>query len=207
MIGLFPKNNAFFDLFNESATNMHRTSELMLELCKSTERRTEIVGAIREVEHKGDRTTRTILRLLVRSFITPLEREDIHALASALDDVVDYIDESANSFVLLGVKEPIAEYLKQAELLVKASEVLAEAVGKLRSPKTRSEIPQLLHKVYDLESEGDAVHNKAMARLFSQEKDPIEILRWEKLCDFLEAALDACQRVANVLEMTILKSV
>ena len=185
---------------------MHRAAELMLELCKSKERREEIIGSIREVEHKGDRSTRKVLKLLATSFITPLDREDIHSLTSSIDNVVDFVDDAANSFLLLHVGTPIEEYVKQAELLVEATKHLEGAIHNLRSPKFKKECQVILPKIYDLESEGDGVHNRAIGRLFSEGTDVKEVLRWKTLCDLLEDALDECQTVANTIEMILLKS-
>ena len=207
MRSLFPKNDVFFDLFNEAASNMHRAAELMLELCKSKDRREELVGALREVEHKGDRCTRKIMKMLATSFITPLDREDIHSLTSSLDNVVDYLDDAANSFLLLRVGEPIEEYKRQAELTVEAAKILEQAVSHMRSARSKSEIQVLLPKVYDIESEADGIYNRALARLFSDESiDTKELMKWKLLCDLLEDGLDECQAVANVIEMILLKS-
>jgi uncharacterized protein len=204
---MFPKNDRFFDLFNNHAENLVRGVALMRELCHATDRRTELVGAIREVEHVGDKITREIQKLLIRSFITPLDREDIHALSSSMDDVIDYIDEAANLFLLFRVHAPVPDYIKQVDLLSNAVGHLADAVGHMRTPKTRIRSRAALFKVYDLESEGDAVYNRALAQLFDNEPDPKTILKWKELHGDMEGALDACQTVANTLEMIVLKSI
>src|SRR3990167_3242030 len=137
MLSIFPRNDLFFDLFSRTDSNMHRASQLMLELCRSVEKRAELIGAIREVEHKGDRLTREVIQLLARSFITPLEAEDIHALISNIDDVVDYIDDASSCFVTLhvGDQRPPVEYVRQAELLEEATRLLAEVVSYISKPK------------------------------------------------------------------------
>ncbi|RMD85904.1 MAG: DUF47 domain-containing protein [Candidatus Dadabacteria bacterium] len=206
MISLFPRNDLFFDLFVEAAENMKRAAELMRDLCNGKPQREEIVGAIREVEHKGDKTTRKLLKLLAKSFITPIEREDIHSLSSSIDDVVDFIDEAASTFVMLKADEPIEEYKKQSELLLHSTRLINDAVKLIREPKNRQKCLGLASKIYDIESQGDSLHNQAIARLFSEETDPIKILRWYKLCDCLEDALDGTQRVANTIEMVVLNT-
>lgn len=204
---MFPKNDVFFDLFNDLAANVKRGAQLMRDLCGNRDRRQEFVGAIRETEHASDKISREIQKLLIRSFITPLDREDIHALASSLDDVIDFIDEAATSFILFQVQEPIPDYVKQVELLTSAVGYLVDAIDNIRLPKNRIKSRAFIYKIYDLESEGDAVFNQALARLFSEEKDPIAVLKWKELCDDIEGALDACQTVANTLEMIVLKTV
>ncbi len=206
MIGIFPKNEVFFDLFEDAARNMHRAAELMLEGCKAGPRRPEFAEKIREVEHKGDKTTRQLLKMLVRSFITPLDREDIHALASSIDDVVDYIDDASSSYLTLRAEEPLPEYVKQAELIVRATELLSEATGYIRSTKTRPKCLALVGKVYDIESEGDSVHKAALGKLFSEKNDAVHILKWKELLDYMEEGLDACQTVANTIEIILLKA-
>lgn len=206
MVFGFSKNDRFFELFNQAAENIHRGAELMVELCQSENRQTEIAGAIREIEHKGDKITRELQRLLVRSFVTPLDREDIHAIASSMDDVLDAIDDAANLYVLLKINKPIAEYLNQAKILSQATKVLVEATENLRDVKSRQRIPPLVHRIYDLESQGDSAYNHALASLFNNNPDAVTIQKWKLLCDDLEQALDACQGVGNIFEMVALKS-
>jgi predicted phosphate transport protein (TIGR00153 family) len=203
---MFPRNDQFFDYFNDMAGNVKRGGQLMRDLCQNRDRREELVGAIREMEHASDKTSREIQKLLIRSFITPLDREDIHQLTSSLDDVIDFIDEAATSFILFQVSEPIPDYVKQVDLMANAINYMVEAISQIRHPKNRIKCRSLLYKIYDLESEGDAVFNHALAKLFSEEKDPMTVLKWKELCDDIEGALDACQAVANTLEMIILKT-
>lgn len=206
MFGMFPKNDLFFDHLNDLVKIVRRGSELMLELCKNPERRSELIGAIREVEHQGDRIIRDIQKLLVKSFITPIDREDIHALSSSLDDVVDFIDDAANCFLLFQVGEPIAEYTRQVEILVSATGHLQEAVDYISAPKSHVKCRALVYKIYDLESEGDGVYGKALARLFQEEGDVRTLIKWKELCGDIEGALDACQKVGNTLELIVLKA-
>jgi len=200
------KNEHFFNLFSQAAENIHRGAELMLELCQSKDRHQEIAGAIREIEHKGDKITRELQRMLVRSFVTPLDREDIHAIASSMDDVLDAIDDAANLYVLLKIDKPIEQYLTQAKLLVQATKILVDATEHLKDVKGRQRISPLTHKIYDLESQGDSAYNNALASLFNDTQDAVTIQKWKLLCDDLEQALDACQSVGNVFEMVALKS-
>ena len=206
MFGLFPRNDVYFDLFLRSSSNMNRAAQLMHDLCMSNGDRSELIGAIREVEHKGDDLIRQIMKLMVKSYVTPFDREDIHALSSSIVDVVDNIDDASKSFSQLHLTKPIPEYLEQVVLLQKACEIIHEAIGLMPNKKNLTKSHVLIRKIYDIESEGDAVHGRAISRLFSELDDAKEILKWHKLCDYLEEALDACQGVGNTLEMMLLKT-
>lgn len=206
MFGLFPKNTRFYELLSQQAEKMARAAQLMAELCNSRDKRSEIVGAIREIEHRGDSLTRDVQKLLIRSFITPIDREDIHALTSSTDDVIDFIDNAASLFIQFGLDEIIEPYLKQVNLLVSATKVLAEAVSYLPDPKQRTKIRALVYKVYDLESEADGVYTRAIADLYSKNADILHLLKWKELCEDIEGAMDAGQKMANTLEIVVLKS-
>ncbi|MCO6430287.1 MAG: DUF47 family protein [Deltaproteobacteria bacterium] len=206
MFGLFPKNTRFYELLTQQAEKMARAAELMAELCSSKDRRFEITGAIREIEHRGDSLTRDVQKLLIRSFITPIDREDIHALTSSTDDVIDFIDNAASLFIQFGVDDIIEAYAKQVNLLVAATKNLSEAVSCLSDPKRRNKIRALVYKVYDLESEADGVYTRAIADLFSKDDNILHLLKWKELCDDIEGAMDAGQRMANTLEIVVLKS-
>ena len=204
MFSLFPKNEIFFDLLSQATSNMHRTAQLFLELLKTPSRSKELLGAIREAEHQGDRLTRDTIHLLVLSFITPLDREDIHSLITAVDTVIDNIDEAAAIFAALSNGAAREECIEQGEYLLQATEQLADIVAKLRFRKLDPRAQ--LQKVYDAESNADAVHSKALERLYRVEKDAVSILRWKEVIEHIEKGVDACQDTANTLDVISIKA-
>ena len=199
------KNNEFFDLFILAAANAHRASELIIELGSYPDRAVELVGAIRELEHRGDEYTRSTHRLLVRSFITPLDREDIHRIAASLDDVLDGIEALAMMYHLLKITKPVDEYMALARLLERSLRKLKRAFEYLQQPKREPRIQVVVRQVGEIEGEGDSVHQRLFARLLNEEKDPVVIMKWKHLCDFLEDGLNSTHEVAHALESVLLK--
>lgn len=200
---LIPRDEKFFDLFDEIALRLVRAAKLQQQLFSDPTRMVEHVGAIKAVEHEADVLTHTVITRLNRSFITPFDREDIHELASRLDDVVDLIDGTARRAVMFRittVREP-ARLL--ADVIVRAADSLEKAVVAIKKPKTVIERGQ---EVKTLEEEGDAIYHEAVGKLFDGGEDPIEVMRWKELYDTMERTLDQCEDVANVLESIALKN-
>jgi predicted phosphate transport protein (TIGR00153 family) len=157
---------------------------------------------ISQREHEGDEITHQIMRALNTTFVTPFDREDIHRLASLLDDILDLIEAVADLLVLHQIPEPLPEMRQQAEVLAKATEQTRQAMSRLRS---FSGLDQYWVEINRLENEGDRVYRKTVARLFSGDFKAMDVLKWKDLVDQLEAAIDACEDVANTLESIVLK--
>ena len=156
---------------------------------------------IRDAEHVGDELSHEIGRRLESTFVTPFDREDIHALISALDDVIDFIEESADTFILYRIEAPTAVAIQQASIIVKQCEQLHEALSNLRGFKR---LEKYWIEVHRLENEGDQLARKAIADLFSG-GDAIEIIKWKDVYAQLEAAIDKCEDVANIIERITIK--
>ena len=200
---LIPRDEKFFDLFDEIALRLVRAAKLQQQLFSEPTRMVEHVAAIKAVEHEADVLTHTVITRLNRSFVTPFDREDIHELASRLDDVVDLIDGTARRAVMFRittVREP-ARLL--ADVIVRAADSLEKAVVAIKKPKIVIERGQ---EVKTLEEEGDAIYHEAVGKLFDGGEDPIEVMRWKELYDTMERTLDQCEDVANVLESIALKN-
>jgi uncharacterized protein len=200
---LIPRDEKFFDLFDEIARRLTKAAKLQTQLFGEPERMAEHVAAIKTVEHEADVLTHSVITRLNKSFVTPFDREDIHELASRLDDVVDLIDGTARRAVMFRittVREP-ARLL--AAVIVRAADSLEQAVVAIKKPKVVIERGQ---EVKALEEEGDAIYHEAVGRLFDGGEDPIEVMRWKELYDTLERTLDQCEDVANVLESIALKN-
>ncbi|MBI3828054.1 MAG: DUF47 domain-containing protein [Planctomycetes bacterium] len=200
-----PKDKAFFDLFERAAENMVRTAELFLEMLKNFDRRKEILGAIREAEHRGDSITHDTITKLDQTFITPLDREDIHHLIAETDDVVDALDSAAQRIILYGIDKPNEDIIKHAEIAVQIAKKLSEAIRLVRNLKNQEELSKLLIEIHEFENRGDDHNHAALARLF-ETNDPMYVIKWKELYELVEDAIDACEDVAHVIRSIMVKN-
>jgi predicted phosphate transport protein (TIGR00153 family) len=207
MLQLIPRKQPFFDLFNRSAANAADTARALRQLLDEFTRVEERVAGIAALEQRGDSITHEILERLNRSFVTPLEREDIHALASALDDVVDGIEEAAYQVVLYRVERPTRHARELARILLEMTERVRHAVADLRQPKKYANVRSLVIGINALEEEADTVTRTAMAELVEQRENLWELIRWRDIYNQLEGATDACEDVGDVLESIVLKHI
>jgi predicted phosphate transport protein (TIGR00153 family) len=205
MVGfnLIPRQGRFFVEFVSLATDIRKGSRLLKQMLMSNPPDMAQVDAIKEVEHDCDRRTRAIIDQLNRTFVTPLDREDIHALASSLDDVMDAIDAAAAVVRLYKITQVRAGARRLADIVCDSVDRVAEAVGALEK---REGVLELAARVSQLEHEADRVHQDSIVELFDQEHDPIAVIKWKEIFDFLEAATDRCEDVANLLEGVVVKN-
>src|SRR5688572_19483118 len=159
--------------------------------------------AIKDIEHICDGKTRGIIDRLNRTFVTPLDREDIHSLATSLDDVMDAIDAVAAVVRLYKIQQVRNGARRLASIVCDAADLIVEAVSAL---ERRDGVLELAARIGQLEKEADRVHQDAIVGLFDQEKDPIAVIKWKEIYDFLEAATDSCEDVANLLETVVVKN-
>ena len=200
---LIPKDEGFFDLFDGLADRMTSSSSVLNQLFSEPGQLERYTAKIKELEHEADTLTHEIMLRLDRSFVTPLDREDIHALATALDNVVDLMDGTARRakmFHLADRREP-AKAL--TALLMKATESIKEAVHKIRQPH---EVARIGREIKKIEEDGDALYSDAVAALFEGSPDALEVIKWKELYDNIEHALDECEDVLNVLESISIKN-
>ncbi len=200
---LLPREEEFFDLFVEVATRNHEAAGRLRELFETPpERRTPIVEAIKRLEHECDQITHEVVNRLDRTFITPLDREDIHQLASDLDDVIDTIDGTARRAQIfhLGVAPQGVRQL--TEVIGRMTSVLGEAVGRL---KKGDDVIKYCVDAKRLEEDGDVIYHEALGLLFEKETNAIELVKWKEIYDNLERTLDEAEDVANVVESIALK--
>ena len=199
---LIPRDEKFFDLFDEQSKLITKAATLINELFTDPSRLDEWVAAIKQVEHEGDNVMREIITRLNRSFVTPLDREDILHLASHLDTVIDLIDGTARRAAQFRISGTREEAIKLSALLMEMSEHIAKAVSSMKSPKS---LETHSRRVKELEEEGDGVYHTAMGRLFAGAPDPLEVIKWKELFYTLEHSLDRCDDVSNVLKAVSLK--
>jgi predicted phosphate transport protein (TIGR00153 family) len=200
---LVPRERRFYDLFEQQAAVIVRSAGLLEQALTDVANLPTLQRQIKDLEHRGDELTHEIIRALNQTFVTPFDREDIYALAAGLDDILDYIEEVADTTNLYGITaipEPAREL---ARLLADAVVQLEQAIGKLESGKGSEE--QII-EVHRLEDVGDSVSRRAIAELFSCHHPPLEVIKLKDLYDLLEDALDRCEQVANVLEGIAIKN-
>ena len=202
-IRLVPQTREFYALFDRAATNLVSTSQLLLDLLEHYPDRRALVDEIKDREHEGDRVTHDIVQLLNRTFVTPIDREDIYDLATALDDICDFMDQVADELNLYGVEEVPREAIDQAGVIFRAVSKIADAVHGLDGLR---DIRHHLIDVHTLEDEGDRIVRAATAKLFRDGLDPLVVIRWKDIHHDLEQAVDRCEHAAHVLESIYLKN-
>jgi predicted phosphate transport protein (TIGR00153 family) len=200
---LVPNERVYFELFDEAGRNVLRTAELLDTMLSDYPDSKQLATEIKECEHEGDRITHDIIDRLNHTFVTPIDREDILALASGLDDTVDYTEEVADYLGLYRIEAPMEQALQLAGVLHAAAKQIAEAIPRLRGFR---DISAHTVEINRLENEGDQITRGAMASLFDTGIDPMVVIRWKDLYERLESAIDATERVANIMEGIIIKN-
>ncbi len=200
---LAPREREFFDSFEEAGTNIARAGELIDRLFEAWPEERELMSELVACEHEGDRITHDIIQRLNQTFVTPIDREDIYALASSLDDIVDYIEEAADFLGLYRIEAPIQHAQELARILRDACAQVARAIPRLRD---FGDIHQFTVEINRLENEGDRVVRSALASLFDHGIDPMLVIRWKDIVERLEEAVDATERTANILEGILIKN-
>ncbi len=203
MVRLIPRESKFFEMFAELSRNITEGARLLQDILQHSREADSRVQQLQEIEHRADDITHSIITKLNQSFITPFDREDIHRLASSLDDVLDFVNAAAVRLNMYRIVDPPPASAELAGLIVQLSEELARGVSLLQNNQN-----VLAHcvEVNRLENEADRVSRKAIAELFEHEKDPIQLIKIKELYEVLENATDKAEDAANVLEGVALKS-
>jgi predicted phosphate transport protein (TIGR00153 family) len=198
-----PKEEQYFDLFIQMTLYICAAArELKEMLAGKTQDYQEYAQRIKGLEHACDELTHNVSTRLNRSFITPFDREDIYLMSTALDDIVDLIDDAARAIIIFDVRE-ITDYARDfADVIDRMANELREIVATLQRPKN---VTQRLVEIHRLENEGDDIYHAAIAELFHDSRDPLTVLKWKEVYEKLEAAVDRCENVANIIESVIIK--
>ena len=197
------RDTQYFDLFDAAATNVVLAAELLERMLAEWPDSATLARDIVVCEQEGDRITHDIVHRLNQTFVTPIEREDILELASALDDIVDLIEEVADYLGLYKIRAPMEQAQRMAQILLDASRQIAGAVPRMRDFRP---IEQYTIETHRLENEGDRVVREATAALFEGGVDPMTVIRWKDIFDRLEGAIDATEHTANILESIVIKN-
>ena len=200
---LIPRDEKFYVLFNEQAENIHKAAKMLVALFDNYQEIEKQVAEIKFLEHHGDQLTHNLMRKLNGTFITPFDREDIHALGSALDDVLDLVEAAASRFITYKIKRVTPGAQQLAKVILHGTEIIVNAVAQLSHPQN---MLQYCEQLTLLEEEADRIKGECIARLFEDCTDPIEIIKWKEIYEVLEASTDKEEDVADVLESVVLKA-
>ncbi|MGH2780132.1 MAG: DUF47 domain-containing protein [Thermoleophilaceae bacterium] len=200
---LAPRDREFFDLFEEAGGNILRAAGLLEEMLRDFPERSELARDILICEQDGDRITHDIIQRLNQTFVTPIDREDIYQLASALDDVVDYTEEVSDYLGLYKIEAPMTQAQDLATVLLSCARQISEAMPRMRGFK---DISHYTVEINRLENDGDRIVREAIASLFDNGIDPMVVIRWKDIFERLEEAIDATEHVANILQGIVIKN-
>jgi uncharacterized protein len=198
-----PADREFFDLFEEAGTNTVRAADLLDQLLRNWPDNKELGREILICEQEGDRITHDLIRKLNNTFVTPIDREDILVLASGLDDIVDFTEEAADYLSLYKIEAPMEQAQRLSHVLLQSARQIAEAIPRLRGFR---DINHYVVEINRLENDCDRIVREAIASLFDGGIDPMVVIRWKDIFERLEAAIDACERVAHILESVVIKN-
>jgi predicted phosphate transport protein (TIGR00153 family) len=198
-----PREREFYDLFEEAAANIVRAAAMLEEMLESWPEKGELAREILLAEQEGDRITHDIIHKLYATFVTPIDREDILALASGLDDILDFTEEVADFLGLYRIEAPMDQAIELAKVLHQASRQVQEALPRLR---TQEDVSHYVVEIHRLENDGDRLERLALASLFERAVDPMMVIRWKDIFERLEQAVDATENVANTLQGIVLKN-
>lgn len=206
MAFLLPVKSDFYDLFERSAAKVTEGAQLLDVLVKDFKDVTLKAKRIKDVEHEGDLITHETIEKLNKTFVTPLDREDIHSLICALDDILDFVEAAAERLSLYNISEVRQDAVLLADILVKAVGEVQQAVAKLRNLKTIDSVMKHCVEIKRLENESDFTCRSAIAKLFKPGSDPLEVIKWKEIYDCVENGVDRCEDAANVIEGIVLKN-
>jgi predicted phosphate transport protein (TIGR00153 family) len=202
---IFPKEIDFFEIFDKAASNLTKATSLLVSLMENFDNLEARAKEIYEVEQDGDMLTHDIMKKLNRTFITPIDREDIHALASRMDDILDLVWGGVDRMIVFKIAAPTQEAVELAKDLHQTTEVLQKTIKELRA-KNYSHVQEHCIEINRLENRIDRTFRDALGKLFDDMKDPLLIIKWKEIYEHLEDASDRCEDVANVLEGIVLKN-
>ena len=202
---LIPKEEKFFDLFAVQASHNVEAAKVFHELTQNWKTDSPAFARITDIEHEADISTHEIIDKLNRTFVTPFDREDIHALASELDDVVDLIQSIATRMQLYRVDHSTEELIALAEILKNSTENVRKAIAELKNPEKSRRVLDYCIEINRLENAGDRALEQALGKLFQGKPDPLEVMKWKEIYESTEYAIDKCEDIANTIESILVK--
>lgn len=206
MVSFFPKEEKFFDYFDDASDKMLRGIRLFKDMMQDLSNAEEKSRQIKDVEHEADHITHETVSKLHKTFVTPIDREYIYALITKMDDVLDLIDANCERIYLYKIKTSTPEAMAMINTLERAIEEVVKGVRGLRNLKNSRSILDICIEINRLENEGDRIYRNALSVLFNSPSDPIEIIKWKDIYETLEEAIDTCEDVANIIEGIVLEN-
>lgn len=200
-----PREENFFDLFEELATKLDEGARFFLEMAENFEYSEVRISRLKQIEHEADIITHTTYEKMHKTFLTPLDREDIYALVNKMDSVLDMIEAAANRMYLYKVQKKSGTVVELAKILVKSISKIEIVVKAMRNMKNARLILDACVEINTLENDGDIILRTAIANLFDEEKDVFELIKWKEIYERLEEAIDICEDVSNIAEGIVLK--
>ncbi|OGT07427.1 MAG: phosphate transport regulator [Gammaproteobacteria bacterium GWE2_37_16] len=206
MFSFIPKEESFFILFKEMTVNIIEGAQLLKEMLNNFDDPVSLQKKIKDIEHKGDQKTHELILKLNKSFITPFDREDIYALVSALDNILDAIDASAQHIITYKINKITTEAKELGFIILKICQATDKLLSLLSDKNKYEEILEICIEINSFENEADRVRIEAISHLFSEEKDPIQLIKWKEIYENLEFVTDKCEDVANIIESLVVKN-
>ncbi len=203
---MLPRKVCFFDYFEQLAVMIIQACEAFRDLTEGKTDNVEQAGRIKDIEHQADNLTHKCIEEINKTFITPIDRVDIHSLIKRLDDIIDSVDACASRIMLYEITEMRPEAMQLADVLVKAAHELEVALKGLRNLKNAPVIEEKLIAIHQLENDGDTILRAALMRLFKEEDNAIQIIKWKEIFERLEKATDRCEDVANIIEKIVIEA-
>jgi hypothetical protein len=203
---MLPRKVCFFDYFEQLAVMIIQACEAFRDLTEGKADNVEQAGRIKDIEHQADNLTHKCIEEINKTFITPIDRVDIHSLIKRLDDIVDSVDACASRIMLYEITEMRPEAMQLAEVLVKAAHEIEVALKGLRNLKNAPVIEEKLIAIHQLENDGDTILRAALMRLFKEEDSAIQVIKWKEIFERLEKATDRCEDVANIIEKIVIEA-
>ncbi|ADQ04821.1 Putative phosphate transport regulator [Caldicellulosiruptor owensensis OL] len=207
MWSIIPKENQFFVLLEDAVENAYQSAVMLNQLLNNLSNMQELISKLEKAENKGDDITHQVIELLNKTFITPLDREDLFAIIKEIDNIVDSLETVAHRFEIYNVNTVRPEAKILSEMIINCTKELKGVVENLKDLKNTRLVKEKIIEVNRIEDEGDIVYRNAIKKLFAENKDkPIEVIIWKEIFGFLEDTLDACEDVANVIEGVVTKN-
>lgn len=195
---LFPKNNLFFTWLEELTTNATQAAALFRELIANWHEGHSALQELQKIEHASDKIVHQIMVKLNQTFVTPIDREDIQTLTKKIDDIIDILHALGTRLVLFQIKNITPELQEMAQVFEKATTLLAHTIPQIKNLKEQTLLDHCIH-IHSLENQGDRLFEKAIGKLFADTTDPIEVIKWKEIYDFIESGIDTCEDVADIL--------
>ncbi|OAA94333.1 DUF47 domain-containing protein [Clostridium coskatii] len=206
MFAFTPKEDKFYEFFVQTANIAYTEAKLLLDFLNNLENSEENLKKLKEVEHEGDKKQHEILEQLNKTFITPIDREDIYAIANDMDNIIDYMESTASRFVMFNVNECTEDAISLSKMIVQCCKELIIIMEELKNMKTSKRLSEKIIEVNRIEEDGDVVSRKAIGDIFRKDIEVIDVIKWREIYQYLEDTLDACEDLANVIEGVVMKN-